>query len=103
MLEILIGKIDKYFTKYKSQPHLAALYTARILTAYYGLFRIDELTQSEHIIKYSDVSATIDRSKCIFLLRSSKTHSKNTKPQMVKFIATGQSFCPLQLSSLTWT
>ena len=79
--------------------------------AYYGLFRISELTQGEHAIKVVDVSIGVNKKKLMFTIRSSKTLYKSSKPQTVKISAisdtkkrnskgktkNSKQYCPFQL------
>ena len=53
-------------------------------TAYFGLLRVGEITLSEHIIKAVDVHIGTNKKKMMFILHSSKTHSKGVKPQTIK-------------------
>ena len=59
-----------------------------LVTAYYRLFRIGEISQSEHVIKACDVHIGTNKKKLMFVVRSSKTHSLGDKPQIVKIKAT---------------
>ena len=54
------------------------------MTAYYGLFRIGELTFSEHAVRAKDVHVGTNKKKMLFVLHSSKTHDKGSKPQLIK-------------------
>ena len=73
---------------YDQQPHLLALYRAMLITAYDGLFRIAEITTSAHVVKAADVHVGTNKKKLMFILRSSKTHNKGVKPQIIKIVAT---------------
>ena len=91
------------------------MYKALLSTAYFGLFRVGELTLSNHIIKLVDVRVGKNKNKLLFILHLSKTHGKNVMPQTVKinsidFEPTGHKhrcqskermhdfqFCPYQL------
>ena len=83
LLEVLLTATDNYFME-KGQPYLAILYKALFSTAYYGLFRVGELTQSKHVLTVKDVHIGENKKKLCFVLRSSKTHNKGMKPQIVK-------------------
>ena len=48
------------------------------------MFRIGEVTASDHIVKAKDVHIAVNKDKLLFILRTSKTHSKGTKPQIIK-------------------
>ena len=67
-----------------NQPYLSILYQALFATAYYGLFRVSEITKSNHILLVQDVHSAINKKKLLFILRSSKTHNKSNKPQLIK-------------------
>ena len=77
----IIRQISKIMDK---QPYLEILYKAMFITAYYGLFRIGEITESEHVLKAADVSVGTNKKKLLFILRSSKMHTKGRKPQIIK-------------------
>ena len=51
---------------------------------YFGLFRIGELTKGEHPVLARDVQIGTNKKKILFILRSSKTHSKAMRPQQIK-------------------
>ena len=61
-------------------------------TAYYGLFRICEIAEmrSGHAALAKDVQITSNKNKFLFVLRSSKTHTKGNTPQFVKLSSNGQ-------------
>ena len=81
LLDLLISRLSQVFDQ---QPYLLTLYQALFTTAYYGLFRIGELTKSEHVVKARDVHVALNKMKMMFILRTSKTHWSDTKPQIVK-------------------
>ena len=69
-----------------TQPYLETLYAAMFTTVYYGLFRIGELTASEHSLKARDVHIAKNRLKLSFTLHSLKTHGYGDKPQVIKIV-----------------
>ena len=81
ILNVILNKLQKIFD---TQPYLLALYQALFASAYYGLLRIGEVTQSPHVVKATDVHLGLNKRKLLFILRTSKTHGKGSKPQMVK-------------------
>ena len=89
MLEILLSKISEVYLE-TNQPYLALLYRTLFITAYFGLFRISELTDSSssHAVKAADVQIGFNKKKFMFILRSSKTHGEDSKPQIVKISST---------------
>ena len=72
---------------FESQPYLSILYRALFSAAYFGLFRVSELTKGEHGVKVTDVHIGVNKDKFLFVLRSSKTHGKYVKPQQIKVSA----------------
>ena len=102
MLASLIRGIKDLF---KSQPYLSKLYQAMFATAYYGLFRVSEITKGEHPILAWDVHIGKNKRKLLFLLQSSKTLSKDSRPQTVKISSspnarkskTATVLCPYKL------
>ena len=106
LLTMLIAKTQE---KFASQPYLSALFLAMFSTAYFGLFRVGELTKSEHVVKALDVHIGVNKQKILFVLRSSKTHGRYMLPQKIKICSTklksepvaslmkGRMFCPYDL------
>ena len=80
MLRVLLKTIAEMFS---SQPYLAALYAALFSTAYYGLFRVSELTTRTHPVRGRDVHISDNKEKMKFVLRTSKTHWTDDKPQII--------------------
>ena len=87
ILELMVKEINKFYSNI-GQTYLQILYIAVFTTAYYGLFRVGELGDSPHAIKVNDVHIGDNKKKLLFILRSSKTHGRHTKPQMVKISST---------------
>ena len=85
LLQALLKQVK---VTYDQQQYLKILYSALFSTAYFGLFRIGELTQSDHVVKAVDVQIGTNKKKILFILRSSKTHGKNNYPQKVKISST---------------
>ena len=51
------------------------------------------MTESQHVVKAKDVHIGINKDKLMFVLHSSKTHGKGTKPQIVKINCLEQMHC----------
>ena len=85
VLHLLLNNMDKTFSS--PQPYLSAFYKALYSTAYYGLFRVGELTQCPHVVKAKDVHVATNKLKMMFILHTSKTHNKGNKPQIIKIKA----------------
>ena len=89
------------------------MYSTLFATAYFGLFRVSELTttNSNHAVKVCDVQLGQNKKKILFILCSSKTHGKFAHPQMIKITTkefkngqyshvpadARQSFCPYNM------
>ena len=82
LLTVMINSMDRVFRS--EQPYLVKLYKAIFVTAYYGMFRIGELTEGEHVLKAKDVFLGDNKKKLKFILFTSKTHGKEDKPQVIK-------------------
>ena len=104
MLRIILDKTDQHMMR-ANQPYLSLFYCTLFSTAYFGLFRVGELTKSEHQIKARDVHIATNKNKILFVLHTSKTHHKNSPPQMIKIKSelkirsTGSNvlYCPYML------
>ena len=73
--------------------------------AYYGLFRVGELAASEdthadsnHAIRVSNVQIGTNKDKILFILHSSKTHGKESPPQLIKIEANSRTAIRVQNS-----
>ena len=99
-LNLILQDCVLYFDQ---QFYLTCLYRALFATAYYGLFRVGEITSGSHPVKAVDVHIANNKDKILFLLRSSKTHWTDEKPQMIKISKkdTGRTynemFCPFKI------
>ena len=101
LLELLLFEVQRKFEN--KQPYLEILYKTIFLLAYYGLFRIGELTSGTHPIKAADVHIAQNKDKILLILYSSKTHGRESRPQKVKIAATkngisNKFFCPFKTS-----
>ena len=82
LLSILITSIHKLYKA--PQPYLICLYLVLLLTMYYGLFHIGEVTYSQHVVKARNVHIGQNKDKLLFILLTSKTHNEGSKPQIIK-------------------
>ena len=106
MLIVLIRQVEADFLQI-DQQYLATMYKAIFSTAYYGLFRIGELATGSHPILARDVHVGENKDKLLFVLRTSKTHWRDQKPQTVKINSAKiynksepcSPFCPFQILS----
>ena len=97
LLEQILHATDTIFDQ---QLYLKLMYKVLFITAYYGLFRIGELTYSKHTVKTADVQVGVNKNKLQFILHSSKTHCKGNKPQIIKISASttsNRNYCPFSL------
>ena len=107
MVAVLVRQVEATYMD-SDQLYLAALYKAIFSTAYFGLFRIGELASGTHPVMARDVHIGTNKDKLLFILRTSKTHWKDQKPQTVKINSTKlpihhriqeprSTYCPFQL------
>ena len=81
VLVLIIRQVKLHF---QNQPYMRTLFSALFITAYFGLLRVGELPYNEHVIKARDVHLAQNKNQVLFILRSSKTHWSDNKPQLVK-------------------
>ena len=65
------------------------MYLSAYLIGYYGLFRVGELAQSQHVIKATSIHESRKGNKLLIILYSSKTHGRESLPQKIQI--TGQN------------
>ena len=103
MLNVILDKCNIIF---QDQNYLRCLYRAVFASAYYGLLRVGEISAGNHPIKAVDVHIGENKNKLLYVLRSSKTHTENMKPQLVKIaeITSGKQtvrkdslYCPFSI------
>lgn len=68
----------------RDQPYLIALYRAMFAAAYYGLFRVGEITKSKHVIKSRDAHLARNKNKVQFRLWTAKNLKRGEWPHDVK-------------------
>ena len=94
MLNQLIDQVHKQFAL-KGQLYLSNLFKAIFASAYYGLLRIGKVASAgSHPVLAKDVQLGTNKKKIMFILRSSKTHTKNKMPQIVKIANTAKPKSP---------
>ena len=98
LLKMILQETKQHFDEL-GQIFLSRMYRYLFLTAYYGLFRVGELTSGDHPVLARDVHVADNKNKMLFLLRTSKTHWTDAKPQLIKIsnnshVNIGESFCP---------
>ena len=90
LLKLILFKVQRIFNSADGkncQPYLEKMYLALFAIAYYGLFRVGELTSGTHPVKAKDVHVGRNKNKLLFVLYSSKTHGKESQPQEIKISA----------------
>ena len=80
LLEMILFQTRRRF---KTQVYLRALYLSMFLVAYYGLMRVGELCLGPHVVKVVNVHSSTNKSKFLFVLHSSKTHGRDSRPQKI--------------------
>ncbi len=75
------------------------LFKAIFVTAYYGMFRIGELVESEHAIKLRNVLGDDDRTVHL-IQHSSKVMKPGQIPLVVEIKPRGTKYCPCKLLNL---
>ena len=102
LLELILFEIKRL---YHDQGYLLILYQTLFCVAYYGLFRVGELTTGDHPVHAKDVHIGLNKNKLLFVLYISKTHGYESHQQKVKIHANSLNnatanrfFCPFKLS-----
>ena len=80
LLDILIFDVHR---ENSSNSFFKQLYTTLFLTMYYGLFRVGEVAESQHMIKAGNVFIDHENRSAKFVLYTSKTHGRNNRTQEV--------------------
>ena len=80
--------LDELKSEFDSQPYLLTMYSALFSSAYFGLLHVGELMLSEHTISVKNVHIGTNKKKILYMLTSSKTHTKGDKPQSIKITST---------------
>ena len=65
------------------QIYLCKLYRALFASVYFGLLRVDKITSGSHPVFATDVQIAQNKKKIKFVLHTSKTHWKDSEPQIV--------------------
>ena len=86
LLKLIADQFDYKFLIKDRNLYLDTLFKAILFTGYFSLLRIGEMTEAEgdHTLKFSDVHIEKNGEKVLIILRSSKTHTKTSQPQLVK-------------------
>ena len=101
LMELILFEIERI---YINQPYLEILYKAVFALSYYRLLRIGEVAYSDHTIQARNVHIGTNKNKIMFVLYSSKTHGKESRPQKIKIQADtnhssiNRNFCPFNIA-----
>ena len=83
LLHLILDEAERHFGNLQ-QIYLGKLYRAMFISAYYRLLRAGEVAKGSHVLLAKDVHMGKNKRKLLFILWSSKTHTKGCKPQMIK-------------------
>ena len=86
LLKLILNKLKAQAFE-MGQIYQNGLFAALFAAAYYGLFRIGEITKGDPVILAVNVHVGINKKKLLFILNTSKTHNKGDRPQKVKISA----------------
>ena len=105
LLELILFELHRKFGSH-GQYYLQELYKTLFALSYYGMMRVSEVTQSNHVLRAKDVHFADKKEKIKLILYSSKTHSRGLRPQKIIITSntiekTGsylqRNFCPFKL------
>ena len=102
LFHLLLNQTKCHFES-KGQNYLLILYTAMFTASYYGLLQAGEVTEGPHVILAENVHIGVNKDKILFILKSSKMHSKGNKPQQIKLTrekmdkCKPNKFCPFKI------
>ena len=103
LLELLLFEIQKVFC---NQFYLEVMYKALFALGYYGLMRVGEITDSQHVVKVRNIHIATNKKKIMVVLYTSKTHGLESRPQKIKITSNSEektgsyskrNFCPFKL------
>ena len=101
LLNIILDDVTLFLDSNQGQQYLAKLYRAMFAVSYYGLLCIWEITSGDHPILAKDMQVATNKNKMLLILRTSKTHWKDNKPQLVKIISSkhkrNSKYCPFKI------
>ena len=83
LINLILDCLHTNFAKL-GQFYLLNLYMSVFATAYFGLFRIGKVSKGTHVILAKNVHIGENKKKILFILESSKTHTRGNHPQQVK-------------------
>ena len=105
LLEMILFEVHINFNS-RNQPYLSIMYKTLFAVCYYGLRRVGEVTESQHVLKAKDVHIAQNKNKILMMLYSSKTYDEGSRPQKITITANKNGklgnyrrrhFCPFDL------
>ena len=109
LLEVILFELKRLF---HHKPYVQIMYQTIFCVSYYGLLCMSEVvnqqseSSSKHAIKAASVHMSVNKEKILLILYTSKTHSKESRPQQIKIMANAaireqyrgkRHFCPFVL------
>lgn len=83
LLNRMLELVEDHYAINLGQVYLAAWLKTAFVMGYYGLMRISEISKGEHAVLATDLNYAHNKRKITIYLRSSKTHSRADKPQVI--------------------
>lgn len=83
LLNRILDEVKK-IPRVRDQPYLIALYRAMFVSAYYGLMRVGEITNSKHVVKSRDAHVARNKTKVQFRLWTAKNLKRGQWPDDIK-------------------
>ena len=77
LLELILFEIEQIFC---TQVYLSILFKTVFVISFYGLLRIGQVLQSNHVAKAKNACLGVNKDKLLITLYSSKTHDKGSRP-----------------------
>ena len=105
LLEMILFEVHRIYSQ-KGQLYLLVLYQALFALSYYGMMRISEVTQSQHVAKACNIYSARNEHKIKIVFYSSKTHGKGMRSQKIEITSNSseksgfyakRNFCPFKL------
>ena len=87
MLSLIQAQVIKHYeSEHRNQSYLSLLYQTIFSAMYFGLLQVSEVA-GQHSVLAQDIHIGYNKKKFLLILRTSKTHWKNMKPQIIKIQA----------------
>ena len=100
LLYIILDQTATHFED-SHQHYLSLMYQALFAAAYFGMFRVGEVTSGTHPVRAPDVHLAQNKKKLFFILHTSKTHWEDSQPQLIKISSVNDDWdnnhCPFVL------